>query len=127
MTSMSVIGQWSASIRESYGVDPRIFSALVAVTIPPFYVAFAIAVRAALGARKMGQPLAADWSFLIATSVGVAAWLLPYAYVAAFGRLSAWAWAVFLLIFLIGAARLVLSLRRRSIDGSPYDTEVADD
>ncbi|TLM94739.1 MAG: hypothetical protein FDZ75_05390 [Actinobacteria bacterium] len=114
MSRVSMLGQWADSIRATYHVDPRVFIALVLTTIPPFYVAFAVAVRSALRARRGGIPIWTDRTFVVAVPVVVATWLLPYAYVALFGRLPVWGWVVFLALLCVGAVRLAAAMRHRT-------------
>lgn len=105
---------WSQSIQTSYGVDPRIFIGLVLVTVPPFYLALALAVRAFIRAHRAGVRARSDSTFVAATSAVVALWLLPYGYVALFGRLPWWGWAAFVAILVTGGYRLVRSGRGRA-------------
>lgn len=100
---------WSQSIQASYGVDPRIFIGLVLVSVPPFYLALALAVRAFVRAHRAGVQAWSDSTFITATSAVVALWLLPYGYVALFGRLPWWGWAAFVVVLVVGGYRLVRS------------------
>jgi hypothetical protein len=118
--------QYADSIRIAYGVDPRVFIALVLVSIPPFYIAFAVAVRSLVRLRQQRAPAASDKAFIAASSVVVATWLLPYAYVALFGRLPWWAWWLLAVLLVAGALRLLRTGRKRASAVS-VGAEVRDD
>lgn len=114
MRRVGALNEWADSIRVTYGVDPRIFIGLVVASIPPFYVAFAVAVRSAMRARSAGVPVLSERSFVISGLVLAGAWLLPYAYVAAVGDLPLWAWTAFAGFLCLGLARAALFWRRRT-------------
>jgi hypothetical protein len=105
------------NVRASYGVDTRVFIALIAVSIPPFYIVFAIAIRRLAGLRRSGGSapgaVARDRTFMTAVTVVAATWLLPYIYVALFGRLPWWAWVLFALLLADGIVGLFRAGRAR--------------
>ncbi|MHB1324428.1 MAG: hypothetical protein ACYCXZ_08890 [Coriobacteriia bacterium] len=108
------VARWMAQVHADYGVDPRIFFALVVLSMLPFYVAFAAAVGALARSRREATSPLRERTFLRSATIVVLAWLLPYLYVAIFGRLPWWGWAGFMAVVAIGALRLALSLRSRS-------------
>jgi len=111
-------------IASAYGVDPRIYVGLVLVTIPPFYFAFAVVIRELLRTRDGGRvSLARAFRgrvFVVALVAMAAVWLVPYIYVALWGRnLPVWAVVSFVALMAVGVANTVRGVRKRTKSTEP--------
>jgi hypothetical protein len=111
---------YAQGVTATYGADPRVYLALVLVTIPPFYFALGIVVRDLAQTRENagGVSLAKAFRsrpFVIALLAMAVLWLVPYIYVALWGRrLPAWFVGAFAALVLVGGISLVRLVRRRA-------------
>jgi hypothetical protein len=107
-----------AHIHSTYGVDPRVYFALVLITIPLFYVALGFVVRDLARTRsetgRLSIRAALDRpSFVLSLMAMVALWLVTYVYILFWGvGLPAWVRVVVVAVMLVGAAALVSRVRR---------------
>jgi hypothetical protein len=117
---MSWLWDYARGVSAAYGVDPRVYLALVLVTIPPFYFALGMVVRDLARTRENGGGVSLakafrSRSFVVALFAMVLLWLAPYIYVALWGRhLPAWLVVAFVAFMLIGGISLVRRVRRRA-------------
>jgi hypothetical protein len=108
-----------AHIRSSYGVDPRVYFALVLITIPLFYLALGFVVRDLAGTRsqtgRVSIRAAFDRpSFVLSLMAMVALWLVTYVYVLFWGvGLPGWLRAAVVAVMVAGAAGLAFRIRRQ--------------
>ena len=115
---------YMARIHSAYGVDPRIYLALVFVTAPLFYLALGFVVRDLARTRsqtgRVSIRAAFDRpSFVLSLMAMVALWLVTYVYVLFWGvGLPGWARAAVVLVMIAGAAGLTSRIRRRAISSS---------
>ena len=114
-----------ARIHSSYGIDPRVYFALVLITIPLFYVALGFVVRDLARTRsqtgRVSIRAAFDRpSFVLSLMAMVALWLVTYVYVLFWGvGLPGWVRAVVVVVMIAGAAGLVSRVRRQANSANP--------
>jgi hypothetical protein len=121
---MKWLWDYAQGVSATYGVDPRIYLALVLVTIPPFYLALGFVVRDlartrnGLGGASVARAMGSR-TFRIALASVVVLWLLPYLYVVLWGRrLPVWFSVVLVGLMVAGGISLVLRIRRQATTGS---------
>lgn len=92
------------ALGNAYGVNAALFAVLYLAHHPLFW-----GTMAWLAARvRRRQPVAG------VVALGVFFWIMPYAYVLAFGHgLPWWAYAVACVVLLIGGAHTIREIRRR--------------
>ena len=126
---MTWLWDYAEGVSAAYGVDPRIYLALVLVTIPPFYFALGVVVRDLGRTRENGGGVSAakafrSRSFVVAFFTMVLLWLVPYAYIALWGRrLPVWFVVAFVALMLVGGISLVLRVRRRASSGKENEEQ----
>jgi|BarGraIncu00421A_1022006.scaffolds.fasta_scaffold00710_13 hypothetical protein len=114
-----------ARIGSTYGVDPRVYFALVLITIPLFYVALGFVVRDLARTRsqtgRVSIRAALDRpSFVLSLMAMVALWLVTYVYILFWGvGLPGWVRAVVVAVMVAGAAGLVSRVRRQATSANP--------
>jgi hypothetical protein len=114
-----------ARIHSSYGVDPRVYLALVLITIPLFYLALGFVIRDLARTRsesgRVSLRAALDRpSFVVALMAMIALWLVTYVYVLFWGvGLPAWLRAAVVAVMVAGAASLVSRIRRKAASANP--------
>jgi hypothetical protein len=120
---MKWLWDYAQGVSATYGVDPRIYLALVLVTIPPFYLALGFVVRDLARTRngQGGMSVAramGSRTFGIALASVVVLWLVPYLYVALWGRrLPVWFTVVLVGLMVAGGISLVRRIRRQATTG----------
>jgi len=115
---------WNSAqqVAATYGADPRVYFALVVVTIPPFYLAFAVVVRDLMRTRQETGSVSVRKSlsrpsFGISLLAMAVLWLVPYVYVLLWGHnFPAWFMIVMVALMGGGATGLVRRLRGRVAD-----------
>lgn len=114
-----------ARIGSTYGVDPRVYFALVLITIPLFYVALGFVVRDLARTRsqtgRVSIRAALDRpSFVLSLMAMVALWLVTYVYILFWGvGLPGWVRAVVVAVMVAGAAGLVSRVQRQATSANP--------
>ena len=122
---MERVWDYMAGIRSTYGLDPRIYLALVVVTIPLFYLALGFVVRDL--ARTRGQTGRVSIraalnrpSFVLSLTAMVGLWLVTYVYVLFWGvGLPGWIRTAVVLVMIAGATGLAFRIRRRATSPNP--------
>jgi len=115
---MKMLWDLMARIQATYGVDPRVYLVLVAITIPLFYVALGVVVRDLARTRRETGRISiraalARPSFVLSLAAMVALWLVTYVYVLFWGvGLPVWVRAVVIAVMVAGGAGLVSRVRR---------------
>jgi hypothetical protein len=115
---MERVWVYMAGIRSAYGVDPRVYLALVVITIPLFYVALGFVVRDLARARSQTGRVSfraafSRSSFVLPLVAMVALWLVTYVYVLFWGvGLPGWIRAAIVAVMVAGAAGLAFRVRR---------------
>jgi hypothetical protein len=116
---------YMAGIRSAYGVDPRVYLALVLITIPLFYLALGFVVRDLARTRSQTGRVSiraafSRPSFVLSLSAMVALWLVTYVYVLFWGvGLPGWIRAAVVVVMVAGAAGLASRIRRRATSPNP--------
>jgi hypothetical protein len=114
-------------IRAAYGVDPRVYLAIVLITIPLFYVALGFVVRDLASTRRQTGTVSFREafrrpSFVLALCSMVALWLATYVYVLFWGvGLPGWIRAAIVVLMVAGGAGLVSRIRRRLLRQTDTD------
>jgi hypothetical protein len=114
-----------ARVHSTYGVDPRIYFALVLITIPLFYVALGFVVRDLARTRSQTGQVSVRAafdrpSFVLSLVAMVALWLATYVYILFWGvGLPWWVRAVVIAVMVAGAAGLASRVRRQATSANP--------
>ena len=114
-----------ARVHSAYGVDPRVYFALVLITIPLFYVALGFVVRDLARTRsqtgRVSLRAALDRpSFVLSLMAMVALWLVTWVYILFWGvGLPGWVRAVVVAAMVAGGAGLVSRVRRQATSANP--------
>ena len=122
---MERVWDYMAGIGSVYGVDPRIYLALVVITIPLFYVALGFVVRDLATTRSQTGRVSmraafSRPSFVLPLMAMVALWLVTYVYVLFWGvGLPGWIRAAVVVVMVAGAGGLVFRIRRQATSPKP--------
>jgi hypothetical protein len=122
---MEMVWDLMARIHSTYGVDPRVYFALVVITIPLFYVALGFVVRDLARTRRQTGRVsfraALDRpSFVLSLTAMVALWLVTYVYILFWGvGLPGWVRVVVVAVMVAGGAGLVSRVRRQATSAKP--------
>jgi len=118
-----MVGQYIHSFYElavhTYHVNPVVFLILYLGTVPFFYLSIFFMLREVVRLRKSKRKLALgalleDRTFDVWFLVFVAANVLPYTYIAIWGRnVPLWVWIPIALVIAYAAYRLYLQVRAR--------------